>query len=367
MEYFTNLWELFVDMSFYIVIGLLFTGFLHAFVNKDAILKHIGKNNTASVVKASVLGVPLPLCSCGVVPTALYLGKSGASKGAVVSFLTSTPQTGVDSLIATYGLMGPLFAVFRAVAAFLSGIVSGVVTNLLCKKDTNNFQSDKATCASSKESTTEKSCCCSNTECHSKAEKIPFFSKVKSAFTYAFGEFLDEIAVHFVIGLLIAALISTIIPDNWLANLTTPLFTMLLMLLIGIPMYICSTASIPIALSLIMKGISPGAAFVFLFAGPVTNIASLAILSKTLGKKVLIIYLSCVAVCSIVFGFILDGIIAGLGYTGITSFTNTSDEHGLPLYMVVIAIGFGILVLRSLLKKWTHKPKNKSCCSHSHD
>ncbi len=365
MVYFINLWELFVDMSFYIVIGLLFTGFLHAFVNQEAILKHVGKNNTASVVKASVLGVPLPLCSCGVVPTALYLGKSGASKGAVVSFLTSTPQTGVDSLIATYGLMGPLFAVFRAVAAFLSGIVSGVVTNLFCKRDANDFQKAKTTGALGEESDEHKTCGCSHSGCHSQVEKVTFFSKVKSAFTYAFGEFLDEIAVHFVIGLFIAALISTLIPDNWLAGLTNPLFTMLLMLLIGIPMYICSTASIPIALSLIMKGISPGAAFVFLFAGPVTNIASLTILSKALGKKVLAIYLSCVAVCAVAFGFVLDGIIAALGFSGIPSSAGASSEHGLPVYMVVIAIGFGVLVLKSLLKRLLHKPKNDSCCSHS--
>ncbi len=368
MEYLHNLWGLFVDMSFYIVIGLLFTGILHAFVNKDAILKHIGKKSTASVVKASVLGVPLPLCSCGVVPTAMYLGKSGASKGAVISFLTSTPQTGVDSIIATYGLMGPLFAVYRAVAAFISGIVSGIVTNVLCKNDDFDYTSSESSCGCSHEQAHEpevSACACS---CDNDSEIKPtLLSKIKSVFTYAFGEFLDEIAGHFVVGLLIAALISTFVPQEWLSSFSNPILSMLTMLVIGIPMYICSTASIPIALSLMMKGVSPGAAFVFLFAGPVTNIASLAILGKTLGKKVLAIYLVCACVCSILFGFVLDFIIDFSGYSGITNIIENSHEHEIPIYMVVVAIIFGALVLRSLIKKFMPKKQKTACCSNSHD
>ncbi len=350
MLYISNLWSLFVDMSFYIVIGLLFTGFLHAFVKKDLVLKHIGKKSTASVVKASVLGVPLPLCSCGVVPTAIYLGKSGGSKGAVVSFLTSTPQTGVDSIIATYGMMGPLFAVYRAFAAFISGIVSGIATNIFCRNDKEEIIQTKSSCGCSCEG--EGSSCSSSKE---EDENITFIAKLKKVFSYGFGEFLDEIAMHFVIGLLIAALISTIIPEQWLANFTNPIISMLIMLIIGIPMYICSTASIPIALSLIMKGLSPGAAFVFLFAGPVTNIASLTILSKSLGKKILLIYLTSAAVCSIIFGLLLDYIITASGYTGLSDIVASSHEDGHPLYMTVVAIAFGVLVLVSLTKTYIVK------------
>ncbi len=449
MNYLMNLWDLFVDMSFYIVIGMLFTGVLHAFVDKNTILKHVGKNNVGSVVKASVLGVPLPLCSCGVVPTALYLGKSGASKGAVVSFLTSTPQTGVDSIIATYGMMGPLFAAYRAIAAFLSGIISGMVTNLLYKGKKNDIaevatechcQNEKeettsccsgepiaeSTCCSS-EKTTEVSCCSSekateasccsgepsteatccsseNTEnqnccssenlepvscCSSepviepsccsteKAEKSgccsetndvvikpTFAARFKSIFTYAFGSFLDDIAVNFVVGLLIAALISTVIPEQWLSSFTNPILSMLVMLLIGIPMYICSTASIPIALTLIMKGISPGSAFVFLFAGPITNIASLAIIGKALGKKVTAIYLASAAVCAMIFGLLLDYIIDITNYTGIDNLAAHSHEHAAPLYMVIVSIIFGLFLIRSLVKKAINKrSEKKSCCS----
>ncbi|ONI46122.1 hypothetical protein AN641_02330 [Candidatus Epulonipiscioides gigas] len=409
MEYIRNLWDLFVDMSFYLVIGIIFTGILHAFVKKETVLKHVGKDDTKSVVKASVVGVPLPLCSCGVVPTALYLGKNGASKGAVVSFLTSTPQTGVDSIIATYGMMGPFFAIFRAIAAFISGIFSGIVTNIICKKEVITYDNSKTSCGCSdkkeeaktsgccshkKEEVKSASCCshkkeeakvagcCSHKKdeakvascCSHKKEKVKvasccshkkeevkvasccssnkqvehtlsFKEKFKSIFTYGFGEFLDEIAVNFVIGLLIATLISTFIPEDFLAGITTPFFSMILMLIIGIPMYVCSTASIPIAISLIMKGMSPGAAFVFLFAGPVTNIASLSILLKSLGKKTMAVYLACVAVCSVFFGLLLDNIISNQTLNMIHV-----HIHHKPLYMQIIAILFGCLVLKSIVK-----------------
>ncbi len=395
MEFLNNLWTLFIDMSYYIVIGLIFTGLLHAFINKDAILKHIGKDSTSSVVKASILGVPLPLCSCGVVPTAMYLGKNGASKGAVVSFLTSTPQTGVDSIIATYGLMGPLFAAYRAVSAFISGIISGIATNIFCRKDDSNYTQPEKNCCSVKEKDKEATtpacacsqtyeatvsvpaCSCSNKEtkqvesptcaCSSRksvVSKPTFINKIKKGFTYAFGDFLDEIALNFVIGLIIAALISTFIPQAWLSSFSNPFLNMLMMLIIGIPMYICSTASIPIALSLMMKGISPGAAFVFLFAGPITNIASLAILGKTLGKKVLILYLTCASVCAILFGMLLDLIIDISGYTGISNMIHNAHSHTSPIYMIVIASLFGVLVLISLLKRIKITKKKASCCSH---
>ncbi|ONI38604.1 hypothetical protein AN639_07430 [Candidatus Epulonipiscium fishelsonii] len=380
MEYLKNLWELFVDMSFYMIIGLVFTGILHAFVDKNLILKHVGDKSTASVVKASVVGVPLPLCSCGVVPTAIQLGKSGASKGAVVSFLTSTPQTGIDSIIATYGLMGPLFAVYRAIAAFLSGIFSGIMTNTLCKNEEAISEAPKSSCGcshsskaepskkscgcshSSKDGSSTKSCGCSHNHT-TKVDKISFIEKLKSVFSYGFGSFLDEIAGHFVVGLLVAALISTLIPEQLLSNFTNPILSMIIMLIIGTPMYICSTASIPIALTLMTKGISPGAAFVFLFAGPVTNIASLTVLYKSLGKKATAVYLGSVAICSIIFGLILDYIVNIFQYQGVSVVGHIHD-HGTPTYMIAFAVFYGILLIRSFIKKYNNKSIDNTCCSH---
>ncbi len=427
-------------MSFYLVIGIIFTGILHAFVKKETVLKHVGNDDTKSVIKASVVGVPLPLCSCGVVPTALYLGENGASKGAVVSFLTSTPQTGVDSIIATYGMMGPVFAIFRAVAAFISGIFSGIVTNKFCKKESVQYKV-KTNCSCSHDAAPAKtahsccshdaapaktahsccshdaapaktahsccshdaapaktahsccshdaapaktahSCCshdaapaktahscCSHDAAPAKTahsccshDATPaepsFKAKVVSIFTYGFGDFLDEIAVNLVIGLIIAALISTSLPETWIASIQSPILVMLIMLVIGIPMYVCSTASIPIAVSLMMKGISPGAAFVFLFAGPVTNIASLSILFKSLGKKTMAVYLTCIAISSVVCGLFLDAMISLFNSNVIIESVH-AHLHGHDLYRTVIAIVFGLLIIRSLVKQFNTKRANK--------
>ncbi len=416
--FFQNLWDLFVDMSFYLVIGIIFTGVLHAFVKKSFILKHIGGNSFGAVVKASVVGVPLPLCSCGVVPMALYLGKNGASKGATVSFLTSTPQTGIDSIIATYGMLGGFFAMFRAVVAFISGIVAGCVTNLFCRKDkdklSDNIKSTKSSCGccasevekseehcccgheepkieehcccGHEEPKVEENCCCGHKEnlveeektntcsCCADLEEKPtcsctsgitkeqpkkrFIQKIASIFTYGFGGFLDEIAVNFVVGIVIASLITTLVPTEVFTYFSNPLLQMLLMLVVGIPMYVCSTASIPIAVALVLKGISPGAAFVFLFAGPVTNIASLTMLNKNLGKKIMAIYLSSVAVCSVAFGFLLDFIINISNYSGIDNMLSHVHGSQEPVYRIVVAIIFGILVLFSLGKRFYKKIKN---------
>ncbi len=361
MLYLENLLSLFIDMSFYIVIGLIFTGLLHAFVNKDFILKHVGKDSTSSVIKSSVIGVPLPLCSCGVIPTAMYLGKSGASKGSVVSFLTSTPQTGLDSLIATYGMLGPLFAIYRAISAFISGIISGIVTNILCKNDNVNYNNQASSCCSNKEEVeknVEQTSCCSTKVGETSGccsvdpdSKVSFIQKIKIAFKFAFGEFLDEVAIHFIIGLLIAALISTVLPTDILSSLGNSIFTMLLMVVIGIPMYICSTASIPIAVSLMLKGISPGAAFVFLFAGPVTNVASIAVLVKSLGKKVTTIYLVSASICAIMFGLLFDYIINVSNYDGILNIIEPCHHSNNPMYMNIAAVIFGVLLVKSLVKR----------------
>lgn len=373
MLYLQNLWNLFIEMSFYIVIGLFFTGLLHSFIKKDLILKQVGKNNTSSVVKASVIGVPLPLCSCGVVPTSLYLGKSGASKGAVVSFLTSTPQTGVDSIIATYGMLGPLFAIYRAITAFISGIISGILTNIFCKKEKIKDKEEKNCCSTTPkepiccsktkgtiEKKEEQTCCSKKVEesicCCSKTKKpTTFLTKIKESLKYGFGDFLDEIVVHFIIGLLIAALISTLIPPNILTNFSNPIITMAIMVIIGIPMYICSTASIPIAVSLIMKGISPGAAFVFLFAGPVTNIASIVIIIKSLGKKVTSLYLISASICAISFGLLLDYIIKVFGYDMAVQIGSHTSGHHHNLFMTIVSVLFGILLIKSLFKKMKSK------------
>ncbi len=423
LTYFENLYELFVDMSFYIMLGLFMVGLLNTFVNKKWITSQIGSNSFWSVIKASLFGVPLPLCSCGVVPTAIELKKSGGSNGSVISFLISTPQTGVDNIVATWGMLGPFMAIFRACAAFLSGIFGGVVVNIFGKSEEIKVdapspcgcgcESEKTAetscccgtaepaketcgCGCETEKTAETSCCCSSTEpaketcscgceieqtscCCGSSEpvqesksscccsnEIPtttmsFSAKIKRVFTYGFGSFLDEIAFHFVLGLLLSAFISTIIPDDFFVNLglDSGILSMLLMVVIGLPMYICSTSSIPIAVSLVLKGLSPGAAFVFLFTGPVTNMASLAIIVKTMGKKITALYVSSVIVASIVCGMIFDLLCEKLNYSIASGELTHVHSEEVPVYFYVIAAIFAVLLCKSFIKSLIKKIKAK--------
>lgn len=335
MDYFKNLFYLYIDMSFYIVIGLMLVGILHVYINKKWISKHVGDHSFSSVVKASLFGVPLPLCSCGVVPTAVYLKKNGASTGAVVSFLISTPQTGVDSIMATYGLLGPFMAIYRPIAAFVSGIIGGSISNMVAK---NDLEKEPA----------EIACACGH-EHETATTKKTLREKLRTVFSYAFGEFLDDIVVHFIIGLLIAAAITTLIPDNFFSEigLNSGILAMLIMIVIGLPMYICSTSSIPIAIALILKGFSPGAAFVFLFVGPVTNAASLALIIKTLGKKITIIYLITVSAVAIAFGYLLDFLMNNFNILlNLDRYVDGHESYPLHMYIVsglfLIAIGFSL-------------------------
>lgn len=304
---------LFVEMSFYLLFGMLFVAFLYVILTKETIIKYLGKNNIFSVIKATLLGVPLPLCSCGVVPTVVYMSRNGASRGSVISFLISTPQTGVDSIIATYGMMGPFMAIYRPIAALISGIIGGTVVQKLHFTDTQFIENSKEIKLNNSNSCSVGEIEYSNNE--TRKEKVissNVLEKIKLGIKYAFVDFIDDISPQFLLGLLIASLITFFLPDDYFTNqyISSGILGMLIMIAIGIPTYICSTASIPIAVSLILKGFSPGVAFVFLFTGPATNAATLAILTKTLKKKVVIIYLSTLIILSIAFGYLLDYLIA---------------------------------------------------------
>ncbi len=404
MLFLENLFYLFLDMSFYIMIGLLIVGVLHSFVDKSFITRQIGKSSIGSVIKASILGVPLPLCSCGVVPTAVELKKQGGSNGAVVSFLISTPQTGVDSIIATGGILGWFMAGFRAVAAFISGIVGGITVNIFGKNEKINSGVSPCGCESEKEETTscccssnnevkevsscscenEKeeitSCCCSSNNevkevsscscenekeettscCGSSKKPTTFKQKFINIFTYGFGSFLNEIAIHFIIGIIISALITTLIPEDFFVSLglNNGILSMLLMVILGLPMYICSTSSIPIALSLVMKGLSPAAAFVFLFTGPVSNFASFIVILKTLGKKITALYIGSVIVMALIFGYIFELIIGVTGYD-IMNHASHMHEHteSIPWYYMLCGGIFFILLIRSVVIRIISKVK----------
>jgi len=360
--FFTEAVKLFFEMAPYIVLGILIAGVLHVFLSKNFVARHVGGNNISSVFKAAIFGVPLPLCSCGVVPTAVYLKNSGASKAAVTSFLISTPQTGVDSIAATYGMLGPVFAFFKAAAALIIGMAGGIADFLLDKKD-KQYEKPAATSPAVKPIMLN-------------SQYPGFFGKIREIFRYAVFELLDDIALNFVIGLGIAALISIVIPDDFFTRsfLSNPLVGMAVMVIIGIPMYICSTSSIPIAVALIAKGISPGAAYVFLVAGPATNAASLAIISKALGKKTTIRYLITIITGSLLFGILMNLLFTRLGISPFGAAMNhVHSEEGISPFVMVVSLTFlaALILLFARRLQARLKGKPSDCCggdcSHAQD
>ena len=281
IQYWHGISSLFLAMSPFLMLGFLISGLLFIIMSKETIANNLGKPGVLSVIKAAMFGVPMPLCSCGVIPVAASLYKRGASKGATLSFLISTPQTGVDSILITYSMLGPLFAIIRPIIALFTGIIGGLCADQIIRED--HVTSNKIN--------------------HKHPKKT-----LKDALTYAFITLPKDIAWPLIKGILVAGLITLLIPENFFQNNgITGLSAMILMALISIPMYICATASVPIAAGLIFSGnLEPGAAFVFLMAGPATNIATISVIMKTLGRKIVYIYLSTIFTCSIIFGLLIN-------------------------------------------------------------
>jgi len=280
-----EIWSLFIQTAPYLLIGMFFSGLIYIFVDNKFILKHIGSKNILSIFKSTMLGIPIPLCSCGVIPVAATLRDSGASKGSTVSFLVSTPQTGIDSIFLTYGMLGPVFALFRPLAALVSGVFSGLVIN--------NFDDESHHHISN-----------SN---HINKNK-PLVERLKVGIKYGFVTLPADIMIPLIQGLIIAAVIAISIPPNFIAQYFSfnSYFMFILMLIISLPIYVCATASIPIAVALMAKGVSAGAIFVFLMAGPATNASSITVVKNILGKKSMYLYLSLIAFTAIFFGIFLD-------------------------------------------------------------
>ena len=281
-------------MSPYLLFGFMFAGGLHIFFSQETVARHLGKSNAFSVIKAAVFGIPLPLCSCGVIPAAMSLRKEGASRGSVLSFLISTPTSGVDSIIATYALLGGIFTVYRILASFVTGVISGLLANFLIKDEEPVKKVEATKC---------KMCEAGGHEGHTHS----FMDKIKGMFHYAFIDLIKDSGGMLLLGILVGGIIMFFIPEEFIRTyLGSGFKAMIAMLIVGIPMYVCATASIPIAAALMLKGMNPGAAFVFLVAGPATNIVTMMVIFKSMGRKALVIYLSSIAVCSVLLGYLLD-------------------------------------------------------------
>lgn len=283
-----EIFELVNQMSPYLLLGFLLAGIMHAFVPQAIYRRYLGGNSFRSVLYATLFGIPLPLCSCGVIPTAMSLRREGASRGATVAFLIATPQTGADSIIATFSLMGLPFAILRPIAALATALVGGQAANTF-GKDPSDEQS--------------------NARQHATADTRPrsFIARVGAALKYAYVDMMQDIGKWLVIGLLIAGAITVFVPDEFFAHFAdNSLLSMLLVLVCAIPMYLCATGSIPIAVALMLKGLSPGTALVLLMAGPAANAASILVINKVLGRRTLAIYLASIIGGAMAFGLAID-------------------------------------------------------------
>jgi uncharacterized membrane protein YraQ (UPF0718 family) len=292
----------------YILFGLLISGLLRVFLSPHSVAAHLGKGRFRSVFKAALLGIPLPLCSCGVLPAAAGLRKQGANKGATAAFLISTPESGVDSIAITWALLDPVMTVARPAAAFTTAAAAGIAENLL---DTGREEA---------ETRLDFRCpvdgCCEGFDCppEEHANHHTFSEKARAGLKFALTDVWGDIASWFFVGLLLAGLITALVPEEVMARfLGGGLTSMLLMLAVGIPLYICATASTPIAAALILKGVSPGAALVFLLAGPATNVTSLTVLLGLLGKRATAIYLATIALFAVLFGLAVDQLYGSFG------------------------------------------------------
>lgn len=348
-DYFGETWLLYLEMAPYLLLGFTLAGVLHAFVPRKSVGKHLGGENLISSFKAAVLGVPMPLCSCGVIPTGVGLRKRGASRAATVSFLISTPQTGVDSILVTYGFFGWALAIFRPLAAFISGVLGGLAVMLVkpgAREEEwmkHHLHSDDALAeAEAQKSTSEK---------------------LRDSYHFAFKELLGDIAFWLIIGILVAGAISLAVPDDFFAgSLGNGIGAMLIMMLFGLPLYVCSTASVPIAAVLMTKGISAGAAFVFLMVGPATNAATMLVIARALGSKVLGVYLAAIAGFALLFGLGLDFLLANTPLT--VTLPHHLHEHGTAWWQLGSGLLLGYFLLRhfyyKLRRRWGAAPVTMS-------
>lgn len=324
----TGFWQTALEMSPYLLFGFLVAGFLSVLLSRQAVERHLGGRGIIQVIKAALFGVPMPLCSCSVIPVTMSLHKHGASKAAAVSFLLSTPQTGAENIFVVYSLLGPLFAIFSPVAAFVTGIVGGILVNFL-DRSSSPVENNHPDCTD---------------ECCNPARKT---NKVFSALRFGLVVLPRDIARPLLVGLAIAAFITALVPDDFFADkLPHGFISMLIIMVLSIPVYVCATASIPIAAAMIAKGLDPGAAFVFLLIGPTTNAAGIATIWKILGQKTAFIYLFAVMGCALAGGSLLN-----LLTKGVPSIASM-HHHGqmLPgfvnyvsIIVLLIVIGFAII------------------------
>jgi uncharacterized membrane protein YraQ (UPF0718 family)/copper chaperone CopZ len=319
-------WAVLAAMAPYLLLGFAAAGVLSVLVSAEWVERHLGGRGLWQVLKASLFGVPLPLCSCGVIPVAASLRRHGASKGATTSFLLSTPQTGVDSIAVTYALLGPFLAIFRPLAALVTGLVGGTLVHSLDTEEDGADRQPAATAAS-----------CSDGCCGDEEQDGPALRRI---WHYGFVTLPRDIGKALFVGIAVSGLIGALVaPDSLAPALGGGLLPMLAAMAVGIPLYVCATASTPIALGFIVAGLSPGAALVFLVSGPATNAATVTTLWKVLGRRTAILYLLTVAVCALGSGLAVDALVS----SGVVPFAVGAAGGGAHAHHLLEAEKVGLL------------------------
>jgi HflK protein len=326
-------WSIFKEASLFILFGFAVAGLLNAFLSPALVLRHLGGKGFRPILLAALFGIPLPLCSCSTLPTALALRRKGAGEGATLSFLISTPETSIDSIAITYGLMDLTMTIFRPLAAMVTALTAGVATERFApaEEESKGTRAERITQAPEGELEGRRT--------------------MKDGFRYAFVNLFDEISYWLLLGLVVSGLLGALLPPDFVTRyLGGGLLPMLLMLVIGIPLYICATASTPIAAALILKGLSPGAALVFLLVGPATNIGSLGVLTKEFGKRAVAIYLGSIALVSLILGGFVNLIYALGGVNPVHTMGKASEVIPEPIKLAALA-GFLYLAYVSLRRQ----------------
>lgn len=329
--YLYPLFHLLGEMAPYLLLGFLIAGVLHAFVPRTVYARYLARNDFRSVLLAALFGIPLPLCSCGVIPTAMSMRREGASRAATVSFLIATPQTGVDSIAATASLMGLPFALLRPIAALVTALVGGSIVGMATD--------DRMPSAATEDATVQP--------------HRSFLDKCRLALRYGFSEMMQDIGKWLVVGLVLAGAITVLLPDDFFTSVgDRPLVNMLLMLLLSVPMYLCATGSVPVAAALVLKGLSPGAAFVLLMAGPATNLAAILVIGKVLGRRTLVLYLASIIAGAIGFGLLIDYCLPAVWFRHIeTGYASCCHAEGMPWWQILSSILFVALLVPALVKR----------------
>ncbi len=300
MMFLDNLVELTLEAAPWLLFGMLIAGLVKAWAPQEGLARVLGGRGLGSVVNGALIGAPLPICSCGVLPAAIGLRRGGASREATTSFLVATPETGVDSVALSFGMLGPFLAIARPIAAVSSAVATGLMMRFLPEEQVAPEPEPAPSCGS----------CCSGSA--AKAEEAPPrvttppLQRTLEGLRYALVDIFDDIVVWLFFGLLLAAAAMTWVPPQALGAMGSGLPAMLAMVVIGIPMYICATASTPVAAGMLLAGVSPGAAMVFMLAGPATNVATLGVVRKEMGNRAVGLYLFGVISTSLVAGLLTD-------------------------------------------------------------